>query len=488
MTVNDGNGGNNYTVTYAANTTSTINKRDIAVTASGQNKTYDGTTAATVTYGDNRIAGDSLTVGGAAAFADKNAGTGKAVSVSGISLGGADAGNYNLANNTAATTADIGKRALTVAASGQNKAYDATTAATVTYGDNRVAGDSLTVSGTAAFTDKNAGSGKTVIASGISVSGADKDNYTYNTTATTTADIARKAIAATGLAAANKVYDGTTAATMNTGGATLSGVIGGDAVSVAGAAGNFADKNAGTGKTVNIGGITLSGADAGNYTATASATTANITPASLKVTADNASKTQGQTNPALTYSFSGFASGETAAALTGGTTIGTAATTSSPAGSYAINLTGTLASPNYTVSYVDGVLTVRASTNPGYTGAVGPAGQLASGGLGGTGAGGGFGVVGAGGGFMGGGLGGGLAGGSGFGSAGGFTGGGLGGTGAGGTSAGSSGLGGGIGLGGPAPGAGGIGLGGLVNIVGSGVNAGGLGGGTGGTGQAGQNR
>ncbi|MDR7869080.1 MAG: YDG domain-containing protein [Sporomusaceae bacterium] len=462
VTVNDGNGGNNYTVTYAANTTSTINKRDIAVTASGQNKTYDGTTAATVTYGDNRVTGDSLTVGGAAAFADKNAGTGKAVSVSGISLGGADAGNYNLTNSTAATTADIAKRALTVAASGQNKTYDGTTAATVTYGDNRIAGDSLTVGGTAAFADKNAGSGKTVIASGISVSGADKDNYTYNATATTTADIARKAIAATGLTAENKVYDGTTAATVKTGGATLSGVIGGDAVSVAGAAGAFADKNAGTGKTVNIGGVTLSGADAGNYTATANATTADITPAALKVTADNASKTQGQTNPALTYSYSGFASGETAAVLTGGTTIATAATTTSPAGSYAINLSGTLASPNYTISYVDGVLTVRSTTTPGYTGAVGPAGQLASGGsFGGTSLGGGFGGTGAGGGF-------GVSG-----AGGGFTGGGLSGTSAGGT------------------GAGGIVLGGLVNIAGSGVNAGGgsgFGGNTGGTGQTGQNR
>eukprot|EP01041_Mallomonas_annulata_P020547 gene20547-40352_t len=57
---------------------------------------FDGEpTAATVALTDNRIAGDALSLtGGVAAFADKNAGSGKAVSVSGIVLSGADAGNY----------------------------------------------------------------------------------------------------------------------------------------------------------------------------------------------------------------------------------------------------------------------------------------------------------------------------------------------------------------------------------------------------------
>ncbi len=49
-----------------------------------------------------------------------------------------------------------------------------------------------------------------------------------------------------------------------------------------------------------------------------------------------------------------------------------------------------LASPNYDISYANGVLTVRAATNPAYTGAVSGAFQLAGlgrGGLGGTGGG-----------------------------------------------------------------------------------------------------
>src|SRR6185436_14445859 len=109
-----------------------ITARSLTVSATGVNKVYDGTTAATVTLSDNRIAGDVLTTSyTSAAFADKNVGTGKTVSVSGISISGPDAGNYTF-NTTASTTANITARALTITATGVNKTYDGTTAATVT--------------------------------------------------------------------------------------------------------------------------------------------------------------------------------------------------------------------------------------------------------------------------------------------------------------------------------------------------------------------
>src|SRR5207244_8911519 len=97
-----------------------------------------------------------------AAFNNKNVGIGKAVSVSGISISGTDAGNYTF-NTTALTSADIPPRALTITAAGVNKVYDSTTAATVTISDNRVSGDVVTDSYTAtAIPDKNAATGNTV--------------------------------------------------------------------------------------------------------------------------------------------------------------------------------------------------------------------------------------------------------------------------------------------------------------------------------------
>src|SRR6185369_10777739 len=136
----------NYTFSNTtASTTADITARALTVSATGVNKVYNGTTSATVTLTDNRVAGDSLTDSyTTATSADKNVGSGKTVSVSGVSISGTDAGNYTFSNTTASTTADITARALTVSATGVNKVYNGTTSATVTLTDNRVAGDSLT--------------------------------------------------------------------------------------------------------------------------------------------------------------------------------------------------------------------------------------------------------------------------------------------------------------------------------------------------------
>ncbi|WP_186801030.1 YDG domain-containing protein, partial [Escherichia coli] len=88
----------------------------------------------------------------------------------------------------------------------------------------------------------------------------------------------------TGITAANKVYDTTTAATLTTTGAAFTGKITGDVLTLGAApTGNFSDKNVANGKTVNITGLSLGGADAGNYTLASSTatTTANITQANI---------------------------------------------------------------------------------------------------------------------------------------------------------------------------------------------------------------
>ena len=60
----------------------------------------------------------------------------------------------------------------------------------MTLDDNRIAGDTLTANNIAAdFDNKNAGTGKTVTITGINIAGVDAGNYTFNTEATTTADI-----------------------------------------------------------------------------------------------------------------------------------------------------------------------------------------------------------------------------------------------------------------------------------------------------------
>ncbi|HTL56099.1 MAG TPA: Ig-like domain repeat protein, partial [Candidatus Limnocylindrales bacterium] len=96
-----------YTISFDNASAGAITPRVLTVIATGVNKVYDGTTAATVILSDDRVANDVLTRSYAAAtFADENAGSGKTVNVSGITVTGTDSGNYTF-NSTAATTANI---------------------------------------------------------------------------------------------------------------------------------------------------------------------------------------------------------------------------------------------------------------------------------------------------------------------------------------------------------------------------------------------
>src|SRR5262249_48706737 len=89
-------------ITSSSNSISlAINPRVLHVSATAMDRAYDGTTTATVTLSDDRITGDVLTDSNTSAtFSDKNVGSAKTVTVSGISISGAAAGNYTLAATT----------------------------------------------------------------------------------------------------------------------------------------------------------------------------------------------------------------------------------------------------------------------------------------------------------------------------------------------------------------------------------------------------
>ncbi len=111
-----------YSITYRS-ATLTVNQAVLIVTATGVNKVYDGGTVATVTLSDNRLNGDSITDSySAAVFANANAGTGKTVSVSGISISGSNAEDYTLQNTTASTTANITQSTTTTVVRSSNSA------------------------------------------------------------------------------------------------------------------------------------------------------------------------------------------------------------------------------------------------------------------------------------------------------------------------------------------------------------------------------
>ena len=281
-------------VNYALTSSSASLSADITpkgLTVSGvtaANKVYDGSTLATLSGGvlSGVVSGDSLSLGGASgSFNDKNIGKAKAVTVTGLTLAGADAANYTLGSSNS-LSADITPKDLAVSVvTAASKVYDGSTAATLSGGvlSGAVAGDAVALgTPTGTFSDKNIGLGKTVAITGLTLSGSDAPNYTLGSvTSSTSADITPKAVTASPVSAANKVYDGSTAATLS--GGVLSGAVAGDAVALGLPSGTFSDKNAGLGKTVAITGLSLSGSDATNYRlgGVTTSTTADISKAAI---------------------------------------------------------------------------------------------------------------------------------------------------------------------------------------------------------------
>ena len=129
-----------------------------------------------------------------------------------------------------------------------------------------------------------------------------------------------------------------------------------------------------TGSTLSVGTKTVTTSyqgDANHAASTSSPVTAIVTPrtgpdggAALTVTVTNASRQYGQGNPAFSYTVTGtLVNGDTyATAVTGVPVFSTTATVTSPVGTYPISITGGLSSPNYSIAFVNGTLTVSKGT------------------------------------------------------------------------------------------------------------------------------
>lgn len=286
-----GEGSGNYAPSSSTATTiATIHRKPVTPEVTVASKTYDGTVSATLarcTFAGVLAAdagGTNCRVA-AADFADANAGTDKPVKVTGIALAGAASSNYALAESTVEAAADIHPKPVEATIAAADKVYDGTTAAETP--GCRLAGvieaDSAGVACEAsngAFPDKNVAAAKAVTAA-VSLAGAAAGNYALvSPLATTNARIRPRALTVAGMLARNKIYDGTSSAGLDFGGATLPERVTGDDVSLdeSRASGAFADKDAGTDKTVSVAGLALRGRDGGNYTLTPPSAHAAITP------------------------------------------------------------------------------------------------------------------------------------------------------------------------------------------------------------------
>lgn len=282
---------NYYIDATPGSSTATITPKSITASLSAQSRVYDGTTTATGTLSSTgMVAGDDLSLSASTTtFANKNAGSGKIVTASGIALSGNDALNYSLTATTATATANITKAGLVFSgASVDSKVYDGTTTATVTSTGSLTGVAALDAANgelmvndssvTGAFADRHAGNNKQALLSGYNVSGTAASNYDTTIPVVATGNITPKNVSVSG----TRVYDGT--ATADSVNLAIQGVLSIDTVSLGGQ-GTTADKNVGVNKTVDTNGLTLGGLHAGNYQFDTSAgtSTLTITPKALTV-------------------------------------------------------------------------------------------------------------------------------------------------------------------------------------------------------------
>uniref|UniRef100_UPI001D012F8F beta strand repeat-containing protein n=1 Tax=Aliarcobacter butzleri TaxID=28197 RepID=UPI001D012F8F len=350
------------------NGTLTINKKDLTIdNVTANNKTYDGNNTAILSNKGNLVGlvnNETLELNYATSeFSDKNAETGKTVTVTGYQIAdknGNLALNYNLTQTSKTTTANISKANLTIDnVTANNKTYDANNIATLSNKGNLVGlvnNETLELNyATSEFNNKNAGTGKTVTVNGYEI--ADKDgnlasNYNLTQTSkTTTANISKKDISNVSYTAENKTYDGNSNAIVS---GSSSDFIANDKVGFTQTA-NFDNKNAGTGKDVNISDIVLSGVDAQNYnlTQTSKTTTADISKKDLTITANSMNKVyNGQIQSFSGYSVIGLVGDDRVSSLV----ISGDSVSGIKVGEYNTNLSGS--DNNYNLTFVNGKLTI----------------------------------------------------------------------------------------------------------------------------------
>jgi gliding motility-associated-like protein len=185
----------NYDITYVGNNF-TITPAALSITGiTGANKTYDGTTNATINGTASYVglvpSDAGLTVAGTPSFNfnNKNVGISKPITVTGFASPSA---NYTLTQPTG-LTGDITPKTVFINAVANDKQYDGNTTATLNNitSPGFISGDLVTVNYTSAtFDTKEVGNNKTVTVTGISLTSTDAPNYVLaSNTATALANI-----------------------------------------------------------------------------------------------------------------------------------------------------------------------------------------------------------------------------------------------------------------------------------------------------------
>jgi hypothetical protein len=360
-------GTNSVTASYAATgnfAASTSPSTNIAVNAQSQTITFSpiasrayGSAPFAVTATSSLGSGYPVTITVLSGPAVINGGMVKMTGAGAVVLQATQPGNSNYGSATATQSFQVTPAPLTVTANNAIRTYGAANpvfSGTVT---GTVGNDSFTETfSTTATTGSNVGSYPIV----PTVTGP-QSNYTVtivNGTLTVTGAATTTTLGTSGSGAYGA--DVTLTATVTSSSGTPGGIVtftsgtktlGTSPLNAVGVA-----KLSTTTLPAGLDTVTASFAPAGDFSASSSAQTLQVTPAVLTVTATNATRSFGTTNPVFSGTVTGAVGGDTFTE-----TFSTAATTDSNVGSYPIVPAVTGPQSNYTVTIINGALTVTAA-------------------------------------------------------------------------------------------------------------------------------
>ncbi len=165
----------------------------------------------------------------------------------------------------------------------------------------------------------------------------------------------------------SRTYSGATGIVLSSSDFAVTGMLDGDDVVIVPGAAEFDTKDVGAGKSVTASGVSIGSASNGSMAvygyelASTNVTgTGSVTPKNLTITATDATRVAGESNPVFNASFDGLVGGEDQSVLNGSLAFNTTANEASGAGTYAITPAG-LSSSNYAITYRSGTLTVTPS-------------------------------------------------------------------------------------------------------------------------------
>ena len=316
----------------------------------GLNKVYNGTTAANA-YGFSTLTGvlgtDDVTIVSSPVFtfATSNVGTGITINTTGYSITGTDAGKYTLTQPT--LSANITPAPLLVTAdSGISKVYGAIDPALTYTITGYVNGNTEGVLDTGVSISRVSGENAGMYT--VTPSGAADINYSISFV-TTTFSITKAPLLVTADSGISKVYGAIDPALTY----TITGYVNGNTEGVLDTGVSISRVS---GENAGMYTVTPSGAADINYSISFVTTTFSITKAPLLVTADSGiSKVYGAADPDLTYTITGFVSGDIEGDLDTGVSI--SRVSGENAGMYTVTPSGA-ADANYSISFVTATFSI----------------------------------------------------------------------------------------------------------------------------------